>query len=253
MPTLILTPRHTEDSQALWKAAGNLGWTVERLDGWRVPDRLRQAEDVVLYLEALFGPTIAEQFGVKLLNPAEDWLVRLSFEYKLREIQLTTLNVARKRQTEAFIKPPNDKSFPAAVYVGKDLPQGYDETMPVLVSEVVCWQMEFRCFILHRSLVTHSIYARFGELQRENAFDSTPEEDAEVETFIRNLLADERVDLPAATVVDVGFIEGKGWACVEQNAAWGAGIYGCDPSKVLEVISHASERTKSNPHANRLV
>ena len=31
MPTLILTPRHTDDSQALWRAAGRLGWS------WRGP------------------------------------------------------------------------------------------------------------------------------------------------------------------------------------------------------------------------
>ena len=30
MPTLILTPRHTDDAQALWRAAGRLGWRIER-------------------------------------------------------------------------------------------------------------------------------------------------------------------------------------------------------------------------------
>ena len=40
MPTLILSPRHTEDSQLLWRAAGRLGWGVERLVSWRIPDDL---------------------------------------------------------------------------------------------------------------------------------------------------------------------------------------------------------------------
>lgn len=111
--------------------------------------------------------------------------------------------------------------------------------MPVLVSDVVAWEMEFRCFVLHRSLRTYSLYSRHGELQRESEYASAADEDRELEAFMAALLADPRVDLPAATVVDVGLIAGAGWACVEQNAAWGAGIYGCDPAIVLEVLRHA--------------
>ena len=242
MPTLIFTPRYTGDSQALWKAAGSLGWKVERLTNWRVPEHFRELPDAVLYGEALFGPTLAEQLGLQLLNPPEDWLVRLSMSYKLREITLTTLGQAKQSDSAAFVKPPNDKSFPAGVYTGPQLPNEYPDEMPVLVSEVVIWEKEFRCFILNRELRTYSLYSRFGELQREAEFVSTLEEDKQVESFLSKLLADPQVDLPKATVVDVGFIQGKGWACVEQNAAWGAGIYGCSPSAVLEVLQHAAAK-----------
>lgn len=242
MTTLILTPRYSDDSQVLWRAAAQLGWTVERLAGWRVPDRLQVLSDVALYVEALFGPTIADQFGIELLSPPEDWLVRLPFEYKLRNIQLTTLGVARRSEAIAFVKPPNDKSFPASVYVGSSLPSEYDDDMPVLVSDVVSWEIEFRCFVLDRELVTYSIYSRNGELQKDSQFQSEMAEDQGLEQFITRLLIDPRVDLPAATVIDVGYIKGLGWACVEQNAAWGAGIYGCDPRKVLEVVRRAAGR-----------
>ena len=50
--------------------------------------------------------------------------------------------------------------------------------------------------------------------------------------------------LPRACVIDVGYIEGRGWACVEQNAAWGAGLYACDAERALEVIRHASVRER---------
>jgi hypothetical protein len=242
MPTLIFTPRYTEDSQALWKAAGSLGWKVERLTSWRVPEHFRELPEPVLYGEALFGPTLAEQLGLQLLNPPDDWLVRLPMPYKLREITLTTLGHAKQGDTAAFVKPPNDKSFPAGVYTGPQLPSEYPDGMPVLVSEVVTWEKEFRCFILNRELRTYSLYSRYGELQREADFVSTPEEDKQVEEFLSQLLADPQVDLPKATVVDVGFIQGKGWACVEQNAAWGAGIYGCSPPAVLEVLQHAAAK-----------
>ena len=240
MPTLILTPRYTADAQALWRAATSAGWQVERLTGWRGPGHLAQLQDPVLYVEALFGPTLAQQFRIKLLDPPADWLVRLPTEYRRRKITLATLGPARLNQKRLFIKPPNDKSFPAQVYSGTELPTMYPDDMVVLVSEVVEWEVEFRCFVLDREVCTWSLYARWHELQEEDGFSCTPEEASNLETFMATLLADARVDLPRATVVDVGMIAGQGWACIEQNAAWGAGIYGCDPTQVLRVIGHAS-------------
>ena len=245
MPTLILTPRYTADAQALWRAATSASWRVERLTGWRVPKHLAQVRDPVLYVEALFGPTLAQQLGVTLLDPPVDWLVRLPSEYRRREIALTTLGKARTNPAQLFIKPPNDKSFAAQVYSGAELPTQYPDEMAVLVSEVVKWEAEFRCFILNRQVCTWSLYARWHELQEENDFTHTPEEASGLETFLATLLADPRVDLPSATVVDAGIIEGQGWACIEQNAAWGAGIYGCDPTQVLRVIQQASVTTGS--------
>lgn len=240
MPTLFLTPRYSEDSQALWRAAASLGWKTERLATWRVPDHLKTVEDPVIYGEALFAPALAEQVGRVLRNPPEDWLVTLPNEYRQRQITLATLGDARTRKGPAFVKPPNDKSFPADIYHGSDLPAEFDDGMSVLISEVVKWEREYRCFILDRRLETFSIYSRYGELQRERGFDSESWEDEEARVFVQKVLEDTRVELPAATVIDVGTIEGKGWACVEQNAAWGAGIYGCDPAAVLRVIQRAS-------------
>jgi ATP-grasp domain, R2K clade family 2 len=242
MPTLVFTPRYTEDSQALWKAAGALGWKTERLTSWRVPEHLKGLAGPVLYGEALFGPALAEQLGIVLTNPPEDWLVELPMEYKHRKIRLSTLGEARTLVEPAFVKPPNDKSFPAGVYTGSLLPSEYEDNMTVLVSEVVKWEKEFRCFVLDREVKTYSLYSRYGELQREQGFSSTPEEDQGVEEFMSKLLADRRVSLPRATVIDVGTIEGRGWACVEQNAAWGSGIYGCNASAVLEVLEHAASK-----------
>ncbi|MCC7248039.1 MAG: ATP-grasp domain-containing protein [Lysobacter sp.] len=56
------------------------------------------------------------------------------------------------------------------------------------------------------------------------------------------LLADPRVAFPQATVLDVGTLTDGRWACVEQNAAWGAGIYGCDPERVLAVVRAACHK-----------
>ena len=241
MPTLVLTPRQTDDAQALWRAAGRLGWRVERLTSWRVPDDLRGVPEPVLYLEALIGPTLAGQFGLRLLEPPDDWLSTLPEEYRRRAAHLTTFAEARRLTEPAFVKPPNSKSFPARVYTGAELPDGYADDAPVLVQEVVRWEWEFRCFVLNRHLRTLSVYLRDGELQRTNDFTATDDELAEATAFVNRVLADERVNFPRACVLDEGVIAGRGWAAVELNAAWGSGLYGCDPAEVLEVLRHAGE------------
>lgn len=242
MPTLILTPRFTADAQALWRAAGRLGWDTERLATWRVPPELIGVREPVFYLEGLFAQTLAAEFGVRLAEPPEDWLPNLPEEYRKRTIEWMTLDAARKLDARMFVKPPNDKSFPARVYRGSELPREHDGGMSVLVAEPVAWEMEFRCFVLDRSPRTMSIYLRHGELQRDQEFAATEEELAAATSFVESVLADDRVVLPRAAVVDVGVIASRGWAVVEQNAAWGSGIYGCDPEQVLEVVRHASLR-----------
>ncbi len=241
MPTLILTPRYTADAQALWRAAGELGWDVERLTSWSVPEELCSVTNPVLYLEGLMAPLLAEQFGQRLLEPPEDWLPKLPEEYRRRNIYRTTLGEARSLRQARFVKPPNDKSFPARVYTGEELPLDFEDDISVLVSDVVEWEVEFRCFILNRHLQTFSVYLREGVLQTPFDFPHTPEEESALVEFTSRILGDERVPLPRATVVDVGVIRSIGWAVVEQNAAWGSGIYGCDAKRVLQVLRFASE------------
>lgn len=40
-------------------------------------------------------------------------------------------------------------------------------------------------------------------------------------------------------VVDVGSIEGRGWAVVEANPAWGSGVCSCDVAGVLRTLEAA--------------
>jgi hypothetical protein len=240
VPTLILSPRQTEDSQLLWRTAGQLGWNVERLASWRAPESLLSAQEPVLYVEALMAPTLAEFFHLDLIEPPGDWLTKLPQEYRKRTIRLSTLGQERQNSGPAFIKPPNDKSFQAQVYLGSELPTAFPDDTAVLVSELVHWEKEFRCFLLDRQLRTFSVYLRDGELQRSNDFAMTEQERAEVSQFVATVLADQRVQIPPTVVMDVGFIRDRGWAVVELNAAWGAGLYGCDPVEVLEVLRHAA-------------
>jgi hypothetical protein len=89
-------------------------------------------------------------------------------------------------------------------------------------------------------LKTLSVYARSGEALDAAKYQWKLEEERSVRAYVKRLLDDDRIELPAATVVDVGFLGASGWAIVEQNAAWGAGLYSCDPDAALDVIRRAT-------------
>src|SRR5262249_911765 len=114
------------------------------------------------------------------------------------------------------------------------------DDMPVLIAEVVIWEKEFRCFILDRQVRALSVYLRRGVLQRDAGFAHTDEEVVEARRFLQCGPADPRGELARAGALDISCIEGRGWAVVEQNAAWGSGLYGCDPEEVLHVLRHAA-------------
>ncbi|GIK65865.1 MAG: hypothetical protein BroJett018_36590 [Chloroflexota bacterium] len=245
MPILLLSSRYTPDSQALWRAALDFGWSVKRLHGHRVPDEwTAESENIVLYGEGLFVSIVAQQLDIALLEIPSDWLPNLPVEYRQRDVRLITLKEARTLQEPAFIKPANEKSFDAAIYAtGAELPsaQYFDDAIPTLVSEVVEWEIEFRGFISQRNLVTYAPYLRNGELLKDangQWITNVPEQDEALE-FFEHVLADKRVTLPPGIVLDVGKIHSKGWAVIEANPAWGSGIYGNDPAQVLGVLQQA--------------
>ena len=89
MPILMLSPRYSSDSKALRAAAIKMGWSVERRDDWRAPDRLR-GQDIVLYGEPLFAEVIAARLSLALIDAPFDWLLKLPLHYRRRTIECTT-------------------------------------------------------------------------------------------------------------------------------------------------------------------
>lgn len=241
-PLVLLAPRVTPDSVSIWKAALQLKWKVERLANWRVPCELRMPEgDVVVYAEPLFAEAVADQLDLILMEPPPEWLVELPARFRNRRVNLMTLAEARQISEPVFVKPAEGKVFEAKVYNdASQLPpsESVDEKFPVLCSEPVTWQLEVRCFVQDRELIDLSPYWRAGTLSR--AEDGTwpfryGEEEA-TRAFVDLLLKAPDVSMPSAFVLDVGVIGERGWAVVEANPCWGAGLYGCEPQRVLEVL-----------------
>ncbi|MBX7218468.1 MAG: ATP-grasp domain-containing protein [Blastocatellia bacterium] len=241
MKTLILSPRYTPDSIALAGAAVEAGWNVERFLSWRVPQHFSGVEPV-LYGESLFVAAIAEQLSLTLVAPPLDWLARLPVELCKRKVEFSTLGQAKAGCFPAFVKPADEKCFPARVYeTGEHLAVAAlveDET-PVLVAEPVEWDIEFRCFVCHGEVMTLSPYSRHGVLLQTETGE-WPASETEWQSageFARLVLGQTESPLPVAAVLDVGFLPERGWAVVEANPAWGSGIYGCDPVLVLETLA----------------
>lgn len=244
--TLVLSPRFTPDSIALRNAAIESGWDVERLSKWRPPDELL-GRDVVPYGEPLFAAVVADILQLALIEPQFSWVAGLPFDLRQREILFSDLASARSIDRPAFIKPADDKCFQARVYAsGSELPEieSVGGTTPVLVSDPVVWDSEFRCFVLEKRVAAMSIYSRNGDLveTEDGNWPASPSESEAALHFANLVLKDARVTFPPAGVIDVGVIKHRGWAVVEANACWGAGIYGCDPFSVLETLARACVR-----------
>jgi hypothetical protein len=115
------------------------------------------------------------------------------------------------------------------------------------VAEPVEFLAEFRCFVQEGSVVATSPYLSFGRpawrAWGQGGEKATPSMDAVVVCW-RLLEARSRV-LPPAFVVDVGLVEGRGWAVVEFNPAWCSGLLGADPAPVLGVLERACQDADS--------
>lgn len=270
---LILPPRVTETGLAYADAARRRGLRVETVHGWRLPAHLAGHPGAHLYAGPLFADAVGAELGIGLLEPDPDWLARLPRELTRRAIVFTTLARARELDRPAFVKPPDDKSFPARVYPSGALlpgPEVLDGDTAVLVSDVVEFQAEFRCFVAAGEVRAVSRYAVGGELDAAPA-DADPRS-ADAAAFARIACANSaaldgapartasagaaagdtgvaaaagaadgvRPGLPSAVVVDVGLIADPvtgrpEWAVIEANAAWASGHYAADADAALDV------------------
>jgi hypothetical protein len=257
MPTLVLAPRQNDDARRMAAAAQDSGWAVYAAPSWRtLPDSLRDS-DPVLYSDPLFADIAAGLLNLSLLEPTADWLTTVPERYLRRAVSFMTLEDARRLTGPVFLKPAEDKSFPARVYEtpksGLPPPDALPPEMPVLMSEPVIWEGEYRCFVHERCIAASSVYFRFGELAQdaEGTWHVRDGEWHEAVRFLETVLADSAVNLPPAAVVDVGCIAGRGWAVIEANPAWASGIYGCAARMVLPVLRAACRSANEVTSADR--
>lgn len=247
-PVVLIGPRATDDSIAIWRVCVAHGWPVHRLQGWRVPeDLLTSQAEIVIYGEPLLAKVVVDQMGLILMEPDIDWLTTLPFQYVSREIKLMTLHEARQLESSAFVKPADGKIFDPRVYTtGGELPAeaAVDQDIPVLRSGIMDFRIEIRCFIKDRQIVTMSPYWREGELAQsaDGEWPFIGSEESEACHFAQQVLGDPNVRFVPGCTLDVGKTNDGIWAVIESNPSWGAGLYGCDPLLVMHSIRAAIKR-----------
>ena len=231
MPTLVLPPSPTSDDQRLGAAALKLGWKVER----HATNPPATIKDPVFYGEVSYSRRQAEVLGGRLIEPEDDWIAHVPENFLRREVFSTSLGDAYILKYPAFVKPAGAKAFKAKVYeTGDELRQAgapYDPTIMVLVSDPVNFEVEYRCFVLKNRIATASVYARKVE-KVENELN-------EAVLFAHEVVYRMGDQCPAAFVLDVGRIEGRGWAVVDASPCWRANLYECDAAQVLRVLEHS--------------
>jgi hypothetical protein len=155
-----------------------------------------------------------------------------------RKIRRCTLGAISTVTFPSFVKPIIPKQFRGAVYgSGDELiaeSRGLSPETAVFIAEPVTFTAEARTFVMTGEVLDSAVY-------------EGREDTAGAGAFVAAL--SKEMPLPRSIVVDVGSIEGRGWSVIEFNAAWGSGLNGCNPDKVLPAIVAASgpQRTSFHP------
>lgn len=216
--------------------------------GWRLDESLTKSGiKGVPYGSQTFCEVIAQQMGWTLKQNSFDWLSKVHPHYLKRKVDFMTLGDAKKITERKFIKPADDKCFDAKVYEpGTFIPPGViDDSYPVLVSDPVKFDMEYRCFVDDK-VRTWSNYIMFNHIADPDYWKMVPLSEPQLPAdVINSFLFDSVVHnwgiTTVPSVIDVGRIRGKGWAIIETNQAWASGLYGCDPLAALQVMEKSVE------------
>ncbi|HWA27005.1 MAG TPA: ATP-grasp domain-containing protein [Lacunisphaera sp.] len=225
---LLIPDKPDVERDALAGSFAQGGGDVHRIGRFWEPPTFDPAT-VRVYGPDAFCLVLQQKIGFRLLSPDDDFLLRLPPELLGRELHLRRLASGPHLTYPAFVKPVVPKQFRGAVYMSsRELEaecKGLPGDTPVIVSGVVTFDAEVRCFVLDGKVLDAAAYEGHGAI-------------AEAIAFAGEVI--KRLRLPRALVIDVGHLDGRGWAVVEFNAAWGAGLNGCEPSRVLPAILAAS-------------
>jgi hypothetical protein len=225
---LLISDKPDVERDALADAFAAGGGAVHRLARFWDPPVFAPAT-VRVYGADTFCLVLQQKLGFELCSPDDELLLRVPAQFLRRRLERRTLADVATLSFPVFIKPVTPKQFRGAVYAAPaevaDEVRGLRPEQAIFVAEPVSLTAEVRCFVLDGQVLDGAIYESEGSV-------------ADAIAFVRSLA--DFVSLPRAVVVDVGYVSDRGWAVVEFNAAWGAGLNGCDSKRVLPAVVAAS-------------
>ena len=225
--TLLLPEKADVERDSVADAWIMAGGKIEKLGRfWDPPEY--DPRCVRLYGNDAFCLVLAQKLNINLISPADDLLLFLPQTLLKRELKLVALESADGIPFPYFVKPLVPKQFKAAVYENHSRLvaecAGLELDTSLMTSEIVQFSAEVRAFILDGEVLDAAIYEGNADLQAAIAF-------ARIAACDPNL--------PETCVLDVGNIPDRGWAVIEANATWGAGLNGCVAEKVITAINRA--------------
>lgn len=224
---LIISDKPDVERDALADAFAKGGGEVHRLGRFWDPP-VFEPKTVRVYGADSFCLVLQQKLGFELCSPTDDLMLRVPPRFLQRKLEQRTLAEA-PGLLPSFIKPVVPKQFRGAVYQSADVLAEECRGLPpdtlIMVSEIVTLACEVRSFILDGHVLDAAAYEGSANV-------------GEVIAFVAELT--KAMPLPRTLVVDVGFIPNRGWAVIEFNASWGAGLNGCDAEKVLPAVLAAS-------------
>ena len=240
MAELLLSPRDTADGRRLGAAAKRRGWKATTLSSWRTPVDAAFGRPLLVYGEPLFARIVASQNELLLLEPPHDWLGRVDRSLTRRKISVLTFDQLGALSYPCFLKPPDDKIFPAKVYASPEAlteRSDIDADQLIIASEPVIFAKEFRVHFCDWRAVSQSLYSVAGELAPSRDDPGGPD----AITFAQSVVDSTKLHTPPAVVVDVGILSDGNWAVIEANPAFGAGLYDAEADPILDVLLQACQ------------
>ena len=228
--TLVISDKPDPERDAVaaaWEAGGGevlrLGrfWEPPPLD----PSRVR------VYGADTFCQVLAQKLGLTLVMPPDDLLLNLSPGVLKRSVGAAKVDEVGTIAFPKFVKSYIPKLIRSRVYRSEaDLLgelRGLEGTTEVLVSEIVDLDAEARSWVLDGEVLSIACYEG----------DATVAAACSLATAVAC-----EASVPSPCVIDVGLTRERGWLVIEANAAWGAGLNGCDAVAAARCIARATYR-----------
>ena len=265
--SLVHAPNSGTGLFELAAAAESAGLTVHRIDtgqhgqGFDVPAFVGLVGDGVAYRcpGGLLAAAMAAGAPIHLVGASAAWFAGLPVEFTGREWTLTDVAGVRDRLSRgpAFVKLAEAKhrGLPATRYRTVDAVDaalvGVQAPASLQLLATSGWldlDSEYRVFTIGADVVAWSPYLVQDDPWTPLLRTHRASFHDEAAQFVRDLMeALPPSDVPPTAVIDVARLVDGRLVVLEVNHVWSSGLYGCDPSAVLEAVTVAADTTRDPP------
>ncbi len=226
--TLVISDKPDPERDAVAEAWTAVHGDVLRLGRFWDPPAL-DPRGVRLYGADSFCQVLAQKLDLVLVSPPDDLLLRLPRTATGRELRGARLADLAGLAFPSFVKSCVPKLIRSRVYGSAEElaaeARGLEPETELISSEIVSFTVEARAWLLGGRILSIACYEGTADLAGASALAAEIAAEAEV---------------PSPCVLDVGLVSDRGWAIIEANAAWGAGLNGCDPAAAAACIASAT-------------